>query len=82
MIYGGVVATQDRWDNNMQPPTTYNIVVTNAYDREGIGFINQTKWYDGQTISVDSRENEIIHVGMDMFIPMESQTTEFRFKSR
>ena len=81
MIYGGIVATQDRWDNNMQPSTTYNIVVTNAYDREGIGFINQTAWYDGQTISADSRENEIIHVGMDMYIPMESQTTEFHFKS-
>lgn len=81
MIYGGIVATQDRWDNNMQPPTTYNIVVTNAYDREGIGFINQTAWYDGQTISVDSRENEIIHVGTDIYIPTESQTTEFHFKS-
>ncbi|MBR5624034.1 hypothetical protein IKW72_03380 [bacterium] len=81
MIYGGIVATQDRWDNNMQPSTTYNIVVTNAYGREGIGFINQTAWYDGQTISVDSRDNEIIHVGMDMYIPMESQTTEFHFKS-
>ena len=81
MIYGGIVANQDRWDNNMQPPTEYNIVVTNAYDREGIGFINKTAWYDGQTISTDTREGEIIHVGMDMFVPTETETTEFHFKS-
>ena len=81
IIWGGIMATQDRWENNMQPPSDYNIVATNAYDRENIGFITRTSSYDGQIIAIDSGENEIIHVGMDMYVPSDTETTQFHFKS-
>ena len=81
ITYGAIMATQDRWQNNMQPPSEYNVVATNAYDRENIGFINKTVSYDGQLIAIDSDENEIIHVGLDMYVPSTTESTQLRFKS-
>ena len=78
--YGAILALQDRWNNNMQPPTTYSIVVTNAYEREGVAFINKTSWYDGQTLAINTRKDQIIHLGMDLYVPgdTESQSLELR----
>ena len=81
IVYGNIMASQDRWQNNMQPFAEYNVVATNAYDRESIGFINKTVSYDGQLIAIDSGENEIIHVGLDMYVPGDTESTQLRFKS-